>query len=105
MVENKTTVLILVLNEIFQTSIPPLISALYAKGYHDFPLKRFCLTVPETFVDELFCASKNFWYRKLLVLREGGYQGFPPRTFCLTVPNVFAGEPFSVSFISGIEKC
>ena len=44
-VENKTTVLILVFKEFLQKSIRPLISVLYAKGYHDFPLKHFCLTV------------------------------------------------------------
>ena len=31
-VKNKTTVLILVFKEFLQTSIPPLISVLYAKG-------------------------------------------------------------------------
>ena len=33
-VKNKTTVLILVFKEFLRTSIPPLISVLYAKGYH-----------------------------------------------------------------------
>ena len=42
-VKNKTTVLILVFKEFLQTSIPSLISVLYAKGYHDFPLKNFRL--------------------------------------------------------------
>ena len=64
-VKNKTTVLILVFKEFLQTSIPPLISVLYTKGYHDFPLKNFRLTVPKNFI----------------------------------------GESFSVSLISGIEKC
>ena len=60
-VKNKTTVLILVFKEFLQTSIRPLISVLYAKGYHDFPLKKFCLTVPKNFVEEPFCVSENFW--------------------------------------------
>ena len=47
MVKNKTTVLILVLKEFLRTSIPPLISVLYAKVYNDFPLKFFRLTVPK----------------------------------------------------------
>ena len=55
-VTNKTTVLILVFKEFLQTSIRPLISVLYAKGYHDFPLKNFCLTVTKNFVEEPFCA-------------------------------------------------
>ena len=71
-VKNKTTVLILVFNELLlQTSIRPLISVLYAKGYHDFSLKNFCLTVPKNFVEEPFCVSENFWYRKMLGIREG----------------------------------
>ena len=44
---NKTTVLILVFKEFLPTSIRALTSVLYAKGYHDFPLKNFCLTVPK----------------------------------------------------------
>ena len=70
-VQNKTTVLILVFKEFLQTSIRPLISVLYAKGYHDFPLKNFCLTVPKNFVEEPFCVSENFWYRKRLGIGEG----------------------------------
>ena len=44
---NKTTVLILVFKEFLPTSIRALTSVLYAKRYHDFPLKNFCLTVPK----------------------------------------------------------
>ena len=51
-VKKKTTVLILVLKEFLQTSIPPLIFVLYAKKYHYFPLKNFRLTVPKNFVEE-----------------------------------------------------
>ena len=60
-VKNKTIVLILVFKEFLQASIPPLISVLYTKGYHYFPLKNFCLTVPKSFVEEHFCVSENFW--------------------------------------------
>ena len=45
-VKNKTTLLILVFKEFLQTSLPPLISVLYAKGYHVLPLKNFRLKVP-----------------------------------------------------------
>ena len=61
-VKNKTTVLILVFKELLQTSIPPLISVLYAKGYHDFLLKNFRLTVLKKFVEEPVCVSENFGY-------------------------------------------
>ena len=40
-VKNKTTVLNLIFEEFLQTSIPALISVLYAKRYHDFPSKLF----------------------------------------------------------------
>ena len=68
-VKNKTTVLILVFKEFLQTSIPSLIFVLYAKGYHNFPLKNFRLTVPKNFVEEPVCVSEDFWYRKTLCLR------------------------------------
>ena len=81
-VKNKTTVLILVFKEFLQTSIPPLISVLYAEGYHDFPLKNFRLTVPKNFVEEPVCVSENFWYRKSLWIRgRGKYQDFPRKFF------------------------
>ena len=73
-VKNKTTVLNLVFKEFLQTSIPPLISVLYAEGYHDFPLKNFCLTVPKIFVEEPFCVSQNFCYRKILRIRGGTWE-------------------------------
>ena len=44
---NKTTVLILVFKEFLPTSLRALTSVLYAKGYHDFLLKNFCVTVPK----------------------------------------------------------
>ena len=55
-VKNKTTLLILVFEEFLQTSIPPLISILYAKVYHHLPLNTFPLTVPKNFIGEPFCA-------------------------------------------------
>ena len=55
-IKNKTTVLILVFEEFLQISIPPLISVLYAKGYHDFPMENFRLTVPKNFTEEPLCA-------------------------------------------------
>ena len=74
-VKNKTTVLNLVFREFLQLSIPPVIPVLYAKMYHDFPLQNSCLMVPNHFVDEPFCVSEIFRYRKNLCLR-GDYHGF-----------------------------
>ena len=39
--------------------------------YQDLPSKISCLRVPKNFVEELFCVSKNLWYRKMLGIREG----------------------------------
>ena len=95
-VKNKTTVLILVFNEFLQTSIPPLISVLYAKGYNYFPLKNFRLTVPKNFVEETDCVSENFGSGKTLCL-GGEYYDFLLKICCLTIPKNFVGEPFFVS--------
>ena len=38
-------------------------------GHHEFPSKICCLTVPSNFVGEI-CVSENFWYRKMLRIRE-----------------------------------
>ena len=70
-VKNKTTVLILVFKEFLQTSIPPRISLLYAKGYHDFPSKSFCLTVPKYFIGEHFGVSEKIFYRKFSCIGGG----------------------------------
>ena len=99
-VKNKTTVLILVFKEFLPTSIRPLISLLYAKGYHDFPLKNFCVTVPK---NEKFRRGTLLCFRKFLVpknvrdKRRGGYHDFLSKLFCLTVPKNFVGEAFCVS--------
>ena len=81
-INNKTTVLNLFFKEFLETSIPPLISVLYAKGYHDFPLKNFCLAVPKKLVEEPFCVSENFWYRKTLgITEEAGISIFRQNCF------------------------
>ena len=48
-------------------------------GHHDFPSKICCLTVPSNFVGET-CVSENFWYRKMLRIREKKGGGIT--TFC-----------------------
>ena len=70
-VKNETTILKLVFKGFLQISILPLISIFYAKEYHNFPLKTFCLTVPKHFEEESFCVSESFVQRKTLGIREG----------------------------------
>ena len=64
--------------------------------YHDFPWKLFCLTVPNHFVEEAFCISASFGYRKFLC-PAGEYHDFVYKICCLAVPENFVGEPFCVS--------
>ena len=85
-VEIETTVLNLVFKDFLQTSIPLLISVLYAKGFSKY------------FVEERFCVVENFWYRNMLGIREGaGITIFPQNCFCLTGPNHFEDGAFCVS--------
>ena len=102
-VKNKTTVLILVFKEFLQI-IPPLISVLYAEGYHDFPLRNFWSHSAKKFRRGTLLCFRKFLLPKNARDKRGGYQDFPSKTFCLTVPKIFVGEPFSVSLISGIQK-
>ena len=49
-------------------------------------------------MEEPFCDSGNFWYRKTLGIRKrGGYHNFRSKLCCLTVPKNFVGETFCVS--------
>ena len=43
--------------------------------------------------------------KKFMDKRRGDNQDFPSKIFCLTVLKLFVGETFSVSLLSGIEKC
>ena len=74
--------------------------------YQDFPSKFFCLTVPKTFVGEVFTVVLISDSEKVYGQEGGGeYQDFPSKIFCLTVPKKFVGESFSNSINSGVEKC
>ena len=67
--------------EFLQTSIPQLISVLYAKG------------VPKNFVGEPFSVSRISGIEKILCLRELCHD-FVSKFFRLTVPKNFVEEPF-----------
>ena len=71
--------------------------------YYDFPSKLFCLTVPKYFLEEPFCVSERFRYRKILWIR-GEYQDFLPKICCFTVPRNFVGESICVSETSGYRS-
>ena len=74
---------------------------------HDFLSKFFCPAVPKNFVGEPFCAvfQKVSGSEKFMDKGEREYQDFPSKISCHTVPKNFVAESFSVSIISGIEKC
>ena len=74
-------------------------------GYHDFPYKLFCLTVPKHFVEETFCVSEKFLVSKLSMdkWRRVVSQVFVS-FFCLTVPKKLVGESFCVSEKVGCGK-
>ena len=78
---------------------------LYAKGYHGFPPKLFCVTIPKNFEGEPFGVSEKIWYRKNLCFR-GLCHDFLSKFFRLTVLKNFLEEPFCAVFqkIYGSEK-
>ena len=69
-------------------------------------MEIFCLTVRKNFVEEPFCVSQSFWYRKKLWIRgeDRGSITIFRQKFFVTVPRIFVGEPLSALLISGIEK-
>ena len=75
---------------------------MHNRGYHNFPSKTFCLTVPKNFVDIPSIIQKIWGIEKLCII--GGITIFR-RKFFVSVPKNFVKEPFSVSLISGIKKC
>ena len=65
--------------------------------YYVSPSKYCCLAVPKKVVGETFGVSENFWYRKILSLREvGGYQDFPCKLFRLTIKTIHRGTLLSI---------
>ena len=74
-------------------------------GFHDFPKKLFCLTVPEHFVEEPLCVSEIILVSKIFMdTRRGGCITFFCHCFWLTIPKNVVGEPLSFQKKSGIGK-
>ena len=72
---------------------------MHNRGYHNFPSKIFCLTVPKIFVGESFSVSLISGIEKIYA--SEGYTtifDFLSIFFCLTVPKNFVGEPFCAVF-------
>ena len=88
--------MILVFKKFLQTSIPPLIYVLYAKRYHDFPLKNFRLTVPKNFVEETVCLRK-FRVSKNFMPKKGISRVSIKNIVVSQYRKYFVGEPFFVS--------
>ena len=75
------------------------------RGHHDFPSKLCCLTVPKNFVGET-CVSENFWYRKMLRIRErGGCITTFCRNFVVSQYRKSSSGKLVFQKVSGIEKC
>ena len=55
-------------------------------GYHDFPSKNFCLTVPKYFIGEHFDVSEKYFCRKFSCIGWGGDITVLSNFFCLTGP-------------------
>ena len=46
---------------------------LWIRGaYHDFQPKFLCLTLSKNFVKKSYCFLKNFWFRQVLLMKNGG---------------------------------
>ena len=79
------------------TSVYQKISGSLRRGYHETPLKNFCLTVPIKFVGEPFCVSKEFRYRKVSSKGGGSFTVLSKFFFISEDRKNFAREPFCVS--------
>ena len=72
-------------------------------GFHEIPLKNFCLSVPKSFVGEPFGVLDFFETRKNLYIR-GGYHISLSKIFSFTVPKIFCWNPSVLQKKSSIEK-
>ena len=78
---------------------------LHNRGYHVFPSKSFCLTVPNYFIGEHCGVSEKFFYRKFQCIGGVGHRDFA-EIFCLTGPKRKSlwKKPSVFQKVSGIEK-
>ena len=76
------------------------------RGYYDFPLKIFCLTVPKRIVGEPFDVSGNFRGQKNLRIRGGGggITSLRRKKICLRVQKTSEGYPSVFQKNFGFEK-
>ena len=73
--------MILVFKEFSQASIRPLISELYAKRYHDFLLKNFCLSAEKFRRGSLLCFRQILVPKNVRDKRGGGYHDILSKFF------------------------
>ena len=71
---------------------------------HVFVRKIFCLTVPQNFLEELFCASEVFGYPKILWIRRGVSRFFTEIFFVSQCWKFLWGNPNVFQKFSGIKK-
>ena len=77
---------------------------MHNRGYHVFPSKFFCLTVPKILLGNTLVYQEISVIQKLYASERGEYQVGPSRAFCHTVPENFVGEHFGVSESFGYRK-
>ena len=77
---------------------------MHNRGYHNFPSKIYCLTVPKNFVGEPFSVSLVSGIERFYASES--YVTILCRFFFVSLSKNFIGEPFCAVFqkISGSEK-
>ena len=76
---------------------------MHNRGYHNFPSKKFCLTVPKNFVRESYCFWENFWFQKVLWMKKRVSRFCFQRFWSHSAKN-FRGHPLNVSEKLGFWK-
>ena len=76
---------------------------MHNRGYHNFPSKFFCVTVPKKFVRESYCFWENFWFQKVLWMKKR-VSRFCFWNFWSHSAEKFRGQPLNVSEKLGYWK-
>ena len=103
-VKKKTTVLIIVSNEFFQTSIPALSSVLYAKRVSRFSVETFLPQSAENFRRRTLLCFKKFLVSKIVSAERGGLSRFSIENFLSHSAKKFHRGTLQCFFYFGYRK-